>query len=235
MRAIVRILVVLTFAAAAHSAHAQDGPPTGPGPQGPLPALAEPGVQPPPGSVPAQPPPAKAPRAQTPTPMPIPPGAIAPAPMPTPPAPGVQLVKRAINIQVEVTITDQVGTAAPEKKTVSMIAADGTWSRIRAGGEARPTERPNIVISRINVDARPYVMPNSTDTIQLELTIEYQPLRAMSSGTSPQSAGQQHTPTNLDQSMSVILISGKPLQISQAADPITDRKILCEVKATILK
>jgi hypothetical protein len=35
--------------------------------------------------------------------------------------------------------------------------------------------------------------------------------------------------------MSVLLTNGKPLQISQAADPITDRKVLVEVKATILK
>jgi len=33
----------------------------------------------------------------------------------------------------------------------------------------------------------------------------------------------------------VILQSGKPLVISQAADPIGDREIIIEVKATVLK
>jgi hypothetical protein len=33
----------------------------------------------------------------------------------------------------------------------------------------------------------------------------------------------------------VILQNGKPLVVSQAADPTTDRKMTVEVKATILK
>jgi hypothetical protein len=33
----------------------------------------------------------------------------------------------------------------------------------------------------------------------------------------------------------VILQNGKPLIISQSADPVSDRKVVVEVKATILK
>ena len=35
--------------------------------------------------------------------------------------------------------------------------------------------------------------------------------------------------------MTVVLQSGKPMIVSQAADPVTDRKIVVEVVATILK
>jgi hypothetical protein len=35
--------------------------------------------------------------------------------------------------------------------------------------------------------------------------------------------------------LSVILESGKPMVVSQAADPTSDRKITVEVTATILK
>jgi hypothetical protein len=148
--------------------------------------------------------------------------------VPVPIAPGPAVPKRMTNIQIEVTITDELGSGKPERKTVSMIAADATWGRIRAGADAQPKDRTNVVVTRINVDARPFILPNA-ETIQLELTIEYQPLRSMSDGT------QATSPTNLNQSMTLILTNGKPLQISQAADPITDRRILCEVKATILK
>jgi hypothetical protein len=39
----------------------------------------------------------------------------------------------------------------------------------------------------------------------------------------------------MNQSLTVILQSGKPLIVSQAADPVSDRKVVVEVKATILK
>jgi hypothetical protein len=39
----------------------------------------------------------------------------------------------------------------------------------------------------------------------------------------------------MNQSLTVVLQSGKPLMISQAADPVSDRKVNVEVKATILK
>ena len=42
-------------------------------------------------------------------------------------------------------------------------------------------------------------------------------------------------PTELNQSLTVVLQSGKPMLISQAADPTSDRKVTVEVKATVLK
>ena len=131
-----------------------------------------------------------------------------------------QFVRTLTNVQVELTLTDQVGTAAPDKKTVSMIVASGNWGKIRnTAARVGPTQ------IGLNVDARPFV---STDgPIQLELTIYYYP---------PNTETRNPTmPTELNQSMTVVLQNGKSMQISQAADPTMDRKVTIDAKATVLK
>ena len=132
------------------------------------------------------------------------------------------------NVQIELTITDQTGSATPEKKTVSMIVAHAAWGKIRTSAEAyQKSTQSKIVPVGLNVDARPYVTGGQ---VRLELTIVYSPMML---GTSVDSA--QTRPTELNQSLTVALQSGKPMVVSQAADPVTDRKIGVEVKATILK
>jgi hypothetical protein len=128
------------------------------------------------------------------------------------------------NVQIELTITDQNGTQAPEKKSVSMIAASGNWGKIRSAANFQnPGESPQVV--ELNVDARPLVPTEGQ--IQLELTIVYAPVK---NGES-----RERRPTGINQSQTVVLTSGKPLVISQASDPVSDRKVVVEVKATILK
>lgn len=130
-------------------------------------------------------------------------------------------VSALTNVQVELTITDQAGTEKPEKKAVSMIVSSGNWGKIRSSG-AVPDSPFGV---EVNVDARPLV--SLEGPIQLELTLSYAP---------PQSAGgPKARPTGVNQSLTVVLQSGKPLVVSQAADPVSDRKIVVEVKATILK
>ncbi len=65
--------------------------------------------------------------------------------------------------------------------------------------------------------------------IQLELTIYYYPPQGKPEAIPPV------LPTELNQSLTIALQSGKPLLISQSADPASDRKVTVEVKATILK
>jgi hypothetical protein len=133
-----------------------------------------------------------------------------------------------VNIQLELTITDQMGAATPDKKTVSVIAADGTVGRVRASASARPSERTGVVPTRLDVDTRSWVQSNGM--IELNLTLLYQPLRTVQTGEPSQTA-----PTELNQTLTVLLQDGKPLVVSQSADPISDRRITVEVKATILK
>lgn len=164
-----------------------------------------------------------------PAPLPAPPGPVAVLPPPPPPAPPAPPL-RGVNVQLEFTITDQKGSGAPDKKTVSMMTSNGTWGRIRASATVRPgPERggPPVPVS-LNVDARPYMAGN--DAIQTEITIEYRPV-----GATIADEPVRMDPTILNQSLTVILQSGKSMVISQAADPITDRKIVVEVKATVLK
>jgi hypothetical protein len=134
--------------------------------------------------------------------------------------PGPRFVRSLTNVQVELTLTDQLGTGAPQKKTVSMIVASGSLGKIRnTAARIGPTQ------IGLNVDARPFV--STEGPIQLELTLYYYP---------PQGDEKDPgMPTELNQSLTVVLQSGKPLVVSQAADPVSDRKVVVEVKATVLK
>ena len=139
-----------------------------------------------------------------------------------------RFVRTLTNVQIELTLTDQIGSNPPEKKTVSMIASSGSWGKIRSAGTIRPqADTPYPVV--LNVDARPFVSVDGP--VQLELTVEYYPLK--DAGLEKEGAKQR--PSGVNQSQTVILQSGKPLIVSQAADPINDRKVIVEVKATVLK
>jgi hypothetical protein len=105
---------------------------------------------------------------------------------------------------------------------VSLIAADQTFGRVRANAE---TMKPTLgrVGTNLNVDARPTILDG--DRLLLELTLEYTPLRD----------SDVVRPTTLNEGLTMLLTSGKPMTISQAADPIADRRMTVEVTATIVK
>lgn len=140
-----------------------------------------------------------------------------------------------INIRIEMSITDQSGTSAPAKKTVSMIVGDRQRNSIRSSASVRVPSPPPSVQSynyrnvTINVDAHPSIVPKEPNKLLLELGLQYQ----------PKSGGGQEDlepgMASLNETMSLILESGKPMVVSQAADPTSDRKITVEVTATILK
>ena len=139
-----------------------------------------------------------------------------------------RFVRTLTNVQIELNLTDQIGSNAAEKKTVTMIATSGTLGKIRSVGTIRPNDdSPYAVV--LNVDARPFVSVDGP--IQVELTLEYVPLKS----TGDVKEGARQRPSGINQSLTVVLQSGKPLIISQAADPISDRKVVVEVKATVLK
>ena len=148
------------------------------------------------------------------------PGVEAPQepPAPSAPVPVRKSRGRDVNVQIELTISDQAGSSAPEKKVVSLLAADQTMGRVRANAHARQKDI-GMVGTVLNVDAYPTVLEG--DRILLQVTLEYAPLREQS----------QQPPTTLNESINVILQNGKPLVISQAADPVSDRKMTVEVKA----
>ena len=120
-----------------------------------------------------------------------------------------------MNVKLDITITDQGGSGDPAKRTVSMLVAD------RAAGSIRSIA--NSVRASLNVDATPQILPNGT--IKVLLGLEYNPHR----GDGPS------TGSSLNQRVSVVLVPGKPMVLSQAADPLSDRKISVEIRGEILK
>jgi hypothetical protein len=157
-----------------------------------------------------------------------------PAPPAAQPAKAAEPVGQSLNITLELTITDQGGSGTPTKKTISMIVADRQNGSIRSRG--RVGSGRDVVI---NVDARPVI--NRDNVIRLDLGLEYQPVVdervAAAASTATPAAPFPPDPaySNLNQRISVLLESGKPLVISQAADPGSARQISVEVKATIAK
>jgi hypothetical protein len=120
------------------------------------------------------------------------------------------------NIRVELTVTDSMGGGTPQKKTVSMMIADGQMGRVRAmqGGPFEPT---------LNVDATPEIV---NERVRLQVSLVY--IAPMAGVTATRVA-------SITENVTVILDPGKPLVISQSADPAAERKVTVEVTATILK
>jgi hypothetical protein len=155
------------------------------------------------------------------------PGAAATATKVEEAPPNPRFVRTLTNVQIELTLSDQAGTAPPDKKTVSMVVSSGNWGKIRSAANVIPIgELPYVV--DLNVDARPFV--STEGQIQLEMTLVYAPIKGPADPKDP-----KQRPAGVNQSQTVVLQSGKPLIISQAADPTGDRKIVVEVKATVLK
>lgn len=126
-----------------------------------------------------------------------------------------------VNIKLDLTITDQTGPGDPIRKTVTLIVADRATGSIRSSGSVRGQGRVQI-----NVDARPQIL--SSGAIRLWLGMEYNPRMTGSDGPTESS-------TLTEQIGGVVLQPGKPLIVSQAADPASDRKITVELTATLLK
>ena len=126
------------------------------------------------------------------------------------------------NIKLDLAITDTYA-GLPVKKTVSMLIMAGqggmirTSNRLASGAEVK-----------LNVDANARMHPNAAGFISVQLTFEYTPAQAVSE----HSAGH---PAMLHESLNVFLQNGKPLVVSQSADPSTERRVTVELTATVLK
>lgn len=165
-----------------------------------------------------------APRAKPVPPPPPEPGAQeppAPAPGPMPPRAAPQLA----NVRLDLTITDQRGTAPAVSKTVSMLVADRFNGRVRSGGHAKVGTSFQPVT--LNVDAQPEILRDGR--VRIQVSLEY---RAQSPEGGPSDEAQ---PGTLSEQFSVILEDGKSMVITQSADPASDRKVRVELKAALVK
>jgi len=167
---------------------------------------------------------------QTPAAVPAPPPPPAvPAPPPPPPAPPGQPVQRGgqpINVKVELTISEDGGQTAPLKKTVTVVAGDGFNGYVREmATSAQPTGPFERIVAPLNLDAMPAILANGK--IRVSCTIQYV--------TRAPGQDERRMTTDIKQNLVFILESGKALVVSQATDPVSDRRVTVEVTATILK
>lgn len=144
-----------------------------------------------------------------------------------------------VNIRIEVNITDQTGANPGAKKVVTMIVGDRQSTSIRSSASV-PVKSPGTGVGTmvasysyrnvtINVDARPAILQKEPTKINVSFGLEYSP----KSRSEPEE--MEPGMASINERLTLILESGKPLIISQAADPASDRKITVEVTATILK
>ena len=134
--------------------------------------------------------------------------------------------RQPINIRLDLTITDQSGPGPAAKRNVSMIVADGREGSIRSSGAVVLEGKGRFDVT-LNVDAEPWIVDDTK--IRLTLTLEYAPKPGTDNATSGEGRAR------LSERLGLIVENGKPMTISQASDPTSDRKITADLVATILK
>jgi hypothetical protein len=138
-----------------------------------------------------------------------------------------ELQNMVTNVRFELTITDQRSEGPAVTKTVTATVADQGTARIRTSGSVRTPMGFRDVILNVDATAR-LVYVNNVPRVRATLTIEYRPVAA-------ESDTERSTTPTINESLTVALEDGKPLLISQTADPSTERKVKVEVKATIIR
>jgi len=138
-----------------------------------------------------------------------------------------------VNVRIEITITDTRAGAPPIVKTVTKTVADRSMVRIRTGGDVATKLGMRPVV--LNVDSFPRVIPvpgtggaTPSNKMRVDITIEYRPVAG-------EADSEKGTTPTINEQLTVILEDGKSMLISESADPVTDRKVKVEAKATILK
>jgi hypothetical protein len=135
-----------------------------------------------------------------------------------------------VNIRVDVTITDQRGGTAALKKTVSVVTADRLVGFIRSTANYR-----DIGPVPLNVDTEPELLSDGSGKIRLGVNLQYTLPGGVTGASSESTNSGPLRSTEIRENLAVILESGKPIVVAQSADPVGDRQVVIELKATILR
>ncbi len=158
---------------------------------------------------------------------------ITPQPPPPPPAPAASSSPngQAVNVKVDFTITDQRGTDAPIKRVVSVIASDRNLGRVRSSATVYG-QNTNVPL---DVDANPTLL--SDGKVRLQFTLSYDWPAPPTDPADIRKAPPIGSVTRsiLSDSVTLVLVDGRSMVAAQSADPVGDRIVTVEVKATILK
>lgn len=170
-----------------------------------------------------------------------------PPPPPAPPPPGERRPLPTRNVKVDVTITEQNGTAAPMKKMASMVVADGRQSSVRSNSSV-PVVGESHRNLPLNVDATVNLTPDQR--VLLELRFSYSSvtiMKPLGSDNRPNPANDQERAKERDvtsprasealitENLAALITPGVPLVVARSADAGTDRTVTVEVKVEILK
>jgi len=212
--------------------------------QTPAPAAPAPTVQPAAPRAPAPPArPAPSTRPAQPVPGPDGPPPPPPAPPPPPSNPTPRRENQSTNVRIEVTVTDQRPGAAALTKTVSIVTGDGLNGSVRSQTTYVPTGAgPGSGLgpanAPFNVDAWPVILADGK--VHVRLTVQYDVVPPGGPANDP-AAGTvvvgnvRLLGTSIRDSVALVLETGKPVVAIQSTDPVSDRKVSVEVKATILR
>ena len=85
----------------------------------------------------------------------------------------------------------------------------------------------------LNMDAQPVLLADGK--VRLRLTLQYDLPPPAIQGGNPGGEERQATRTSINQSLTLVLDNGKAIVAAQSADPVSDRQVSLEVKATILR
>lgn len=128
---------------------------------------------------------------------------------------------KPVNVRIDVTVTEQLGSRPPSSKSLSLTTADGESAQIRNQPEVA-TPGP-VLPAPFSVDAMPTIIDGR---IRLGLSIDYNVVDASS---------EKAARNQVRSRQQLVLESGKPMVVSESTDPMTERKVTVTVSATILK
>jgi hypothetical protein len=158
-----------------------------------------------------------------------------PAPAPavrtsTPPVPRRE--GQPVNVKIDFTITDQRAGAAAIKRMLTLIVADDRTGSIRS--QSSVYQMGDVPL---NVDASPTLLNDGKIRLGFNLQYDWPALPEGQSTNAQQGQMPRGTvlKTTLHDSVTLILENGKPMIAAQSADPIGDRQVTVELKATVLK
>lgn len=133
--------------------------------------------------------------------------------------PGNMPLPNATNIRLTLTITDTFDAPA-SKKTITLIVAQSFGGQIRSLAQFAGA-------ATIDVDA--LATAYQSGLIATRITFNFQ-------AAVPREGPLKDTrPAMINESFTVVLQDGKPMVVSESADPGSDRKVTVELTATILK
>ncbi|MPY87640.1 MAG: hypothetical protein GEU99_06945 [Luteitalea sp.] len=161
--------------------------------------------------------------------------AVPPSQQPAPRHAGPQVTATSRNVNVEVTVTQQLG-GAPVSKTLTFVVADSSTGKVRSGikvpiANAMPNMGMNYQDVGFDVDAGIRILDN--DRIWLDLSLTFSSvLPAKGSGKESQAYPSFG---NAESQLNLLLDNGKPLTLTQSGDPSTGQEYAVEVKATIIE